>query len=73
METMTKNYAERVKWETIRQDCKLPESDNNDGFTFGLHYIDFEGEGDILDTEWFKSNEERELSITENNLVIVFG
>jgi hypothetical protein len=67
-----KQYAERVMWETIRQDCKLPEADNNDGFIYGLHLIDHEGEGDILDSQWFKESQEREDFIVENNLEIVF-
>jgi hypothetical protein len=69
---MEKQYAERVMWETIRQDCKLPIEDNNEDFIYGLHLIDFEGEGDILDSQWFKFAQEREDFILENNLIIVF-
>ncbi len=69
---MQKEYVERVLWETIRKDCKLPIEDNNNGFIYGLHLIDFEGEGDIIDTQWFKTEEERENSIKENNFIIVF-
>ncbi len=67
-----KEYVERVMWETIRQDCKLPPEDNNDGFIYGLNLIDFEGEGDIIDVQWFKTEEERENCITENNFIVVF-
>ena len=58
-------------WETIRKDCKYPESDNNDGFIYGLNLIDVEGEGDILDVQWFKTNEERNEFIDENRLEIL--
>jgi hypothetical protein len=69
---MEKVYAERVMWETIRQDCKLPIEDNNEGFIYGLNLIDFEGEGDIIEVQWFKEGEEREKFIVDNNLTIVF-
>jgi hypothetical protein len=69
---MEKVYAERVMWETIRQDCKYPLEDNNEGFIYGLNLIDFEGEGDIIEVQWFKEGEEREKFIIDNNLTIVF-
>jgi hypothetical protein len=69
---MEKVYAERVMWETIRQDCKLPIEDNNEGFIYGLNLIDFEGEGDIIEVQWFKEGQEREDFIIDNNLTIVF-
>jgi hypothetical protein len=69
---MEKVYAERVMWETIKQDCKLPIEDDNEGFIYGLNLIDFEGEGDIIEVQWFKEGEEREKFIVDNNLTIVF-
>jgi hypothetical protein len=69
---MEKVYAERVMWETIKQDCKLPIEDDNEGFIYGLNLIDFEGEGDIIEVQWFKEGEEREKFIIDNNLTIVF-
>jgi hypothetical protein len=67
-----KTYVERVLWETIRKDCKYPIEDDNNGFSFGLNFIDFEVEGDIIDVEWFKTEEERENYIIENNFEVVF-
>lgn len=72
LEDKTVSYAERVMWETVRHDCKLPEDDNNEGLIYGLNLTDFEGEGDIIDVQWFATGEERETFITENNLVIIF-
>ena len=60
--------AELVSWETLRQDCKYSKDDNNDGFIFGLAYID---DDEISDYEWFKTEEERQNSIKENNLYIL--
>jgi hypothetical protein len=62
---------ELVMWETVRRDCKYPKSDNNDGFIYGINLIDTEGEGDIMDVQWFKTNEERNDFITKNNLRIL--
>ena len=69
---MEKEYVERVLWETIKQDCKLPLEDNNNGYLYGLHFTDFENEGDIIDTHWFKTSEEREDFIKENNFIVVY-
>jgi hypothetical protein len=62
---------ELVMWETVRRDCKYPESDNNEGFIYGLNLIDVEGEGDILDVQWFTTGEGRNEFIDENNLRIL--
>jgi hypothetical protein len=62
---------ELVDWETVRSDCKYPKEDNNEGYIFGMNLIDFEGEGDILEVQWFKTNEERETFISENNLRVI--
>jgi hypothetical protein len=66
-----KDKIELVNWETIRSDCKYPQEDNNDGYIFGIAYIDFDGEDDILDYEWFKTENDRCDYINENNLEIL--
>jgi len=63
--------VEMIMWESIQRDCKLPKEDNNDGYIYGLNLIDVEGEGDIIDVQWFKESEERDTFITENNLEII--
>ena len=58
-------------WEDIKRDCKYPQEDNNEGFIYGLNYVDFENEGDIYEVEWFKSDEERFKKIEEMNPIII--
>lgn len=53
-----KPKAEFIEWEDIRKDAKLPKEDNNEGYIYGIAYLDDEGV-DTLDCEWFKTNEER--------------
>ena len=69
---MEKQQAiELVMWETVRRDCKYPKEDNNEGFIYGINLIDIDGEGDIIDVQWFKTNEKRNKFIDKNNLRIV--
>lgn len=68
---MEKEYVELVMWETVRNDLKLPIEDNNDGFIYGLYLIDFQGEGDIIDTQWFKDSQERDDFISQNSFLIL--
>ena len=67
-----KVYVERVLWETVRQDCKYPESDNNEGLIYGLNFTDFEGEGDIYEVEWFATDELRQAEIDRLNAIVIF-
>ena len=61
-------YIEKVNWLN-----EFPaENGNNNGYTYGINYVDFEGEGDRLDCEWFKTEEEREKAIQElENIKII--
>ncbi len=68
----TKAYAERIMWETVRKDSKYPESDDNNGFIFGLNLIDIENENAILDVQWFKTSEDREYFIAKEGLIVEF-
>ena len=72
---MEKQLAEIVMWEQVRQDCKYPKEDNNNGLIYGLYLIDNFDEdnwcGDIMDVEWFETDEERHKVIKENNLKII--
>lgn len=78
---MRQEPAERVSWESVRADMKFLESDNNDGFVYGLYLYDnsmgldengIEQWQDICEVQWFKTEQEREKYIIENNLRIVF-
>ena len=73
---MEQQLAEIVMWEQVRQDCKYPKEDNNNGLIYGLYLIDdFNeddlGSGEVIDVEWFETDEERYKVIKENNLKII--
>ena len=73
---MEKQLAEIVMWEQVRQDCKYPKEDNNNGLIYGLYLIDdFNeddlGSGEVIDVEWFETDEERSRVIKEYNLKII--
>ena len=72
MKQPSKVYVERVMWETVKQDCKYPADDNNEGLIYGLNYLDFEGEGDIYEVEWFTTAEQREQRIIREGAIVVF-
>ncbi len=57
--------VELVLWEHVQLDCKYPKEDNNNGYTYGLNLLD---NGDIIDVEWFKSDQERFDYIKNNHL-----
>ena len=57
-----------VDWEQVRIDCKYPKSDNNEGYIFGIYICD---EDEIIDVEWFKTDEERFKEIDKYNLVVI--
>lgn len=62
--------AEFVEWKDIKQDMKLPEDDNNDGYVYGIHYLDDEGV-DVIEAEWFKTNEERYAEVEKEKLDVI--
>jgi hypothetical protein len=73
---MEQQFAEIVMWEQVRQDCKYPKEDNNNGLIYGLYLIDdFNeddlGSGEVIDVEWFETDEERSRVIKEYNLKII--
>ena len=63
--------VELVLWEDIRRDCKYPESDNNNGFVYGLNLLDEEAENEIVDVQWFETDEERFNFIEKNSLDVI--
>ena len=73
---MEQQFAEIVMWEQVRRDCKYPKEDNNNGLIYGLYLIDdFDeddlGSGEVIDVEWFETDEERSRVIKEYNLKII--
>ena len=65
-----KLIAQFIEWEDIRRDAKLPTDDNNEGYIYGIAYLDDEGV-DTLDVEWFKTNEERYETVKNEQLEII--
>lgn len=61
--TQQKGYFEYIHWRDISDDPK----DDNDGFIYGINLID-EETAEALDSEWFKTAEEREEAISKYNL-----
>jgi hypothetical protein len=62
-----KTYIEKVNWYN-----EFFENGNNGGYIYGINYVDFENEGDIMDCEWYKTQEEREKAILElGNIIII--
>ena len=56
--------AELASWDEFKYDG----NETNDGYTFGLGYLDG---NEVVDYEWFKTEEERQKSIRENQIEIV--
>ncbi len=48
---------ELTMWEDIKDEMDYPEEDNNNGFIYGIYWLDNDQE--VLDVSWFKSEEER--------------
>jgi len=57
--------VELILWEQVQLECKYPKEDNNNGYTYGLNLLD---NGDIIDVQWFESDQERFDYIKNNNL-----
>ena len=62
------NYVELILWEQVRLDCKYPKEDNNNGYTYGLNLLD---NGEIIDVQWFKNDQERFDFVKEHDLTII--
>lgn len=62
--------AEFIEWQDIKRDLKLPIDDNNDGYIYGIAYLDDEGV-DTLEVEWFKTNKERYNIVEQERLEVI--
>jgi len=68
---MEKQKVELVLWEDVRRDMKYPISDDNEGYVYGLNLLDTEAENEIIDVQWFLTDQSRFGFVKENNLKIV--
>jgi hypothetical protein len=50
----------KVNWLDLRKHLKLPETDDNNGYIFGFEIVQ---DDDIIDYEWFKTEQERDEEI----------
>lgn len=69
-----KNYMtqkiELELWENVCRDMKYPEEDNNNGYIYGINYLDDNNE--IVDVTWFQTEEERNKTIEKEKLIILY-
>lgn len=66
---MKKQRAQLIMWEEVRSACKYPIEDNNKGYIYGLYLLNDQDE--VLDVEWFKTDQKRFDSIEKFNLKII--
>jgi uncharacterized protein YjhX (UPF0386 family) len=57
-------YFEYIIWDEIIDD----PNDDNEGYIYGINFIDGDS-GEALDSQWFKSEEERDEFINKNGLI----
>jgi len=57
-------YFEYIIWDEITDD----PNDDNEGYIYGINFIDGDS-GEALDSQWFKSEEERDEFINKNGLI----
>lgn len=57
-------------WENVCRDMKYPEEDNNNGYIYGINYLDDNNE--IVDVTWFQTEEERNKTIEKEKLIILY-
>jgi hypothetical protein len=46
----------KIHWENVRENLKLPKSDNNEGYIYGFELVQNE---EILEVFWYKTKKER--------------
>ena len=55
-------------WENIKKDMGYNENDNNDGYIYGIYYLD---DDDIIEVEWYKTEQERQEVIKKEQLQVI--
>ena len=64
--------CELEHWDNVRRDCFYIE-DNNNGYIYGIYFLDgdYPDYYEVIEVEWFKTEEERFKVIKKYNLEIV--
>ena len=55
-------------WENIKKDMGYNENDNNNGYIYGIYYLD---DDDIIEVEWYKTEQERQKVIKQEQLQVI--
>ena len=55
-------------WENIKKDMGYNENDNNEGYIYGIYYLD---DDDIIEVEWYKTEQERQEVIKKEQLQVI--
>ena len=68
-----KQPCEIIMWQSIKNNMHgiIEDNDNNNGYVFGVNLLNEDDHTEIIDVEWFKSEDEREMSIEKYNLEII--
>ena len=60
--------VELEMWENIKKDMGYNESDNNEGYIYGIYYLD---DVDIVGVEWYKTEQRRQEVIKKEKLQVI--
>ena len=60
--------VELEMWENIKKDMGYNESDNNEGYIYGIYYLD---DVDIVEVEWYKTEQKRQEVIKKEQLQVI--
>tara|TARA_Y100001938_G_scaffold149728_1_gene237672 strand:- start:424 stop:627 length:204 start_codon:yes stop_codon:yes gene_type:complete len=60
--------VELEMWENIKKDMGYDESDNNEGYIYGIYYLD---DVDIVGVEWYKTEQRRQEVIKKEKLQVI--
>jgi hypothetical protein len=53
----TELLYELKMWTEIKDDMDYPKNDNNNGFIYGIYWLDYDSE--VVEVEWFKTEQKR--------------
>lgn len=59
-------------WNEVKDEMHYPKEDNNNGYVWGIYYLDNEG-CDVIEVEWFKTEQERQATIDNEGLKVVYS
>ena len=68
-----KQKCELEHWDNVKRACKYPIEDNNEGYIYGIYFLDgdYPDYYEVIEVEWFKTDKERFEVINKYKLEIV--